>query len=404
MPRIRQHHYAGIAWVPDPREPLPLDLLAELGEQVDQEQHYFEVLPGGGRLRGVRPTPRVHRPRPPRPDDNRPAIVRESNRNILLPLATTVTARIVDDTAKVTVSQLFSNATVSPIARGSYTFPLPNGCTITDFCCRLGSDKIIQAKISPKQEAHETFDRATRNNQTAGLLEQDTPEIFSTSLGNIPANTKLKAEISFVTLLKHRFADDRNTLTFTIPTYIAARYGDPPPNLHIPHQDGFQRGLTLEIELAVPGLVPTISSKSHPQITVEPSNRSREFENWEDFVTATGTEDPPSSMVKLRDSFLDKDFILDISTQAHNGSEEPHAWMEIHPNLEHHRTIMFTIPPNLMLGQNPDREDGEVLFVADRSGSMEDKMESLKSAMAFFLKGIPVGRNFNIWCFGTGHT
>lgn len=402
MPRIRQHHYAGIAWVPDPREPLPLDLLAELGELGDQEQQQFEVQPGGGHLRGVQHVACPHRRRRGQHEDERPLVVRQPDRHILLPLSTTVAARIVDDTARVTVSQLFSNATVSPIPKGSYTFPLPNGCTVTDFCCRFGSDKIIRAKISPKQKAREVFDRATRNNQTAGLLEQDTPEIFSTTLGNIPANTKLKAEISFLTLLNHRFADDRNTLTFIIPTYIAARYGDPPPNLHIPHQDSYLRGLTVEIEVAASGLVPTISSKSH-RITVEPGGRTREFENWQDFVAATGTEEPPSSMVRLRDSFLDKDFVLDISTQAHNGSEEPHAWMEIHPDLEHHRAFMLTIPPNLMLDQNPGRNDGEILFVADRSGSMSDKMESLKSAMTFFLKGIPLGRNFNIWCFGTSH-
>jgi hypothetical protein len=170
----------------------------------------------------------------------------------------------------------------------------------------------------------------------------------------------------------------------------------------IPHENGYLRGLTVEIEVAASGLVPTISSKTHP-ITVEPGASTREFENWEAFVAATGIDDPPSSIVRLRDSFLEKDFVLDISTRSRNGPEEPRAWVEIHPDLEHHKAVMLTIPPSLMLDQNAGRDDGEILFVADRSGSMSDKMESLKSAMAFFLKGIPLRRNFNIWCFGTGH-
>lgn len=400
MQRIQQHHFAGIAWVPDPREPLPLDLLEELEGLADEEEPYFEALPERDHVRHIQHVAPANRVR--RRQEDRPLVVRQPDRHILLPLSTTVTARIIDDTANVTVSQLFSNATVSPIPQGSYTFPLPNGCTVTDFRCRMGWDRIIRAKVSPKQEAREAFDRAIRNNRTAGLLEQETPEIFSTTLGNIPANTKLKAEISFVTLLNHRFADHQNTLTFTIPTYIAARYGEPPPNLHIPHENGYLRGLTVEIEVAASGLVPTITSKSHP-ITVELGASTHEFENWETFVAATGIDDPPSSIVRLRDAFLVKDFVLDISTRSRNGLEEPRAWVEIHPDLEHHKAVMLTIPPNLMLDQNVGRDDGEILFVADRSGSMSDKMESLKSAMAFFLKGIPLGRHFNIWCFGTGH-
>ena len=31
-------------------------------------------------------------------------------------------------------------------------------------------------------------------------------------------------------------------------------------------------------------------------------------------------------------------------------------------------------------------------------------MASLKSAMQFFLKGIPEGRIFNVWCFGSNYT
>jgi uncharacterized protein with von Willebrand factor type A (vWA) domain len=64
---------------------------------------------------------------------------------------------------------------------------------------------------------------------------------------------------------------------------------------------------------------------------------------------------------------------------------------------------MLTIPPSLMLRNISASGDTEILFVADRSGSMQDKMESLKSAMSFFIKGIPRGRRFNIWCFGTHH-
>src|SRR5688500_14079437 len=43
----------------------------------------------------------------------------------------------------------------------------------------------------------------------------------------------------------------------------------------------------------------------------------------------------------------------------------------------------------------------EISFVADRSGSMQHKMARLRSAMMFFIKGIPEGVRFNIWSFGS---
>lgn len=62
---------------------------------------------------------------------------------------------------------------------------------------------------------------------------------------------------------------------------------------------------------------------------------------------------------------------------------------------------MLIIPPRFLTQHAPPMQRSEILFLADRSGSMRDKMEPLKSAMQFFLKGIPEQRKFNIWCFGS---
>lgn len=43
----------------------------------------------------------------------------------------------------------------------------------------------------------------------------------------------------------------------------------------------------------------------------------------------------------------------------------------------------------------------EIVFVADRSGSMDDCMEALKTAMKFFLKSLPNNCIFNICSFGS---
>lgn len=379
----------GIVW--DPREPLP-------------PAHYAPRA-------GVR---HFESSRAPNPDfrnvgdvhsDVKDLVIRQADRNILPPLSVSLTAQIIQDAAKVTVTQLFWNTTTNAIRKGSYTFPLPAGCTVTDFSCRVARNKIIRARVKPKQEARDAFDDSLRNKRMAGLLEQNTPEIFTTTLGNIPANTELKAEISFITLLKHRVADTGSITILTIPTYIAPRYGDPPPGLQTAALTGISQGLAVQVEIITAESVREISSSTHP-ITVERGVGRTKCNTWRDFAAADGEDHVQTATVRLKDgsTFLDRDFVLDIATQPQNGLEAPHAWLESHPSFGNHRAIMLTIPPNLMFRNEPATEDAEIIFVADRSGSMDDKMNSLKSAMTFFLKGIPQGRRFNIWCFGSNHS
>jgi hypothetical protein len=315
-----------------------------------------------------------------------------------------VTAQVVQDTAKVTVTQLFWNDTSESIRKGAYTFPLSAGCTVTSFSCRIGRNKIVKAKLRSKPEARDAFNEALRTSRSTGLLEQATPEIFTTTLGNIPANTKLRTEITYITLLKHKFSGNRNTTILTIPTNIAPRYGSPPPELQNTLIPGLSHGISIQVDVAAEETAHEISSKSH-RITIERGIGRNLYDNWAEFATTNGANDVEVSLVKLEDgsAFLDKDFVLDIAREQQNGLETPTAWLETHPTLANHKAVMLTIPPKFMLRTQSSNPGGEIIFLADRSGSMSNKMESLKSAMHFFLKGIPKGRKFNIWCFGNNH-
>lgn len=368
----------GIFW--DPREPPPPEY------QPPIQQHVI-----------------YHPPSPQRPEANDNPLS-PTSQSILHPLSTSLVAKLVHDTATVSVTQLFWNKTNSTIGKGTYSFPLPAGCTVVDFNCRIGSNKIVRGRVKPKQEAREAFNDAARRDQTATLLEQDTPEIFTTTLANIPANTKLKAEISFITILKHKFLDSTTATMLIIPTCIASRY-DTPPNLQHTQSISRSQELSIQIEVLAVEDITSIISKTH-NVNVQMGATTSNSQSWSEFVVGRTTVDPRAAVVTLTDRvpFLDRDFVLDITTLPPNGAETPHAFVETHPSFEGHKAVMLTIPPKFMLENESPVHDAEILFVADRSGSMEDKIESLKSAMTFFLKGIPQAQRFNVWCFGTSHT
>ncbi|KAK4099568.1 hypothetical protein N658DRAFT_498274 [Parathielavia hyrcaniae] len=329
--------------------------------------------------------------------------VQEQDRNILPPLSVEVDASVLQDTAQVAVTQRFWNDSTVAIKQAAFTFPLPAGCTVTDFTCQFGTRKIIRGSVKPREEAREEFQRHIRRHDTGtGLLEQDTPEIFTTTLGNIPAKTKVKVNLTYITILKHRFADSRNVTTLTIPTYIARRYGNAPEDYNGAESSSVPQGLTLEVEIVEFDRITSITSPSHV-IEVKRRHGARNAESFADLAGEGGRSSIETAAVALPSNsmLLDRDFVLDIETKPHGNSESPQAWLEEHLTLPNHRALMLTLPPQCLTHAAPPMQHSEILFLADRSGSMSDKMASLKSAMRFFLKGIPEGRKFNIWCFGT---
>ncbi|KAI0401439.1 von Willebrand factor type A domain-containing protein [Xylaria palmicola] len=390
---------AGITW--DPREPVPNEFPISLA--------LHPVLPGvigqSGlaecRAQGADKSynaARAHFVQTPLPS----MTVQVQNRNVLPAASVSIEARITGDVAEVTARHVYWNDADVPIRQGSYTFPLPNACTVTAFTCRIGNDKIMKATARPKEEAQEAFQRAVDSNTTAALLNQHTGEIFTSSLGNIPPNTRVKTEITYSAILKRRFGDDTNTTSLVIPTYIANRYGQRPAGLQGLDIESKPDDMSLHIEIIESERIQSIKSTSH-EILVERGPRVRQALKWDHIVHGSADTEQETAIVALKDTsrWLETDFILSIDTGSNSGDDGFKAWLEMHPTLENHAAMMITTPPRTLLSRNNTPRDGEIIFVVDRSGSMEGKMENLRSAMHFFLKGIPVGRLFNIWCFGS---
>jgi hypothetical protein len=215
----------------------------------------------------------------------------------------------------------------------------------------------------------------------------------------------VKVELTYITILKHRFADSSNTTTLTIPTSIAPRYGDAPEEYNDAATTQVPQGLSLEVEIVESEKITSIVSTSHA-ISITRRRGERRAQSFADLAGEDNRSNVETASVTLQSGriLLDKDFVLDIVTTPDDNNENPQAWLEEHPTFPDHKTLMLTLPPGFLARNAPPMQQSEILFLADCSGSMEDKIEPLRSAMEFFLKGIPEGRVFNIWCFGTEYT
>ncbi|KAI0430870.1 von Willebrand factor type A domain-containing protein [Xylaria sp. FL1042] len=283
--------------------------------------------------------------------------IEESDRNVLPALSVSIEARVTGDVAEVTAKQLFWNDADVPIYQGSYTFALPNGCTVTDFTCRLGNGKLLKAIARPKAEAEMKFQQALASHTTVALLEQNIPEIFT-------------------------FGQGTNTRTLISLIYIANRYGQRLDSLQ-GHLETKHDNISLRIEILESGHSQSVKSASH-EILVERGTEMGQAFKWNDIGVGSEDTKHETAIITMKEvtSWIERDFIISIDTSS-----------EMHPSFEDQAVLM-----------NETSKTGEIIFVVDRSGSMEDKMENLKSAMHFFLKGIPVGQTFNIWSFGSHYS
>jgi Ca-activated chloride channel family protein len=131
---------------------------------------------------------------------------------------TDVQADISGFVARVKVTQTFHNPTKEKI-EAVYVFPLPHEGAVDDMTMVIGERKIVGV-IKRRAEARSIYEQALLAGQTAALLEQERPNIFTQSVGNIEPGQEVKIEISYVDVLRY----DMGTYEFSFPMVVGPRY------------------------------------------------------------------------------------------------------------------------------------------------------------------------------------
>lgn len=317
---------------------------------------------------------------------------RPSGKRYLPLVKSEVHGSIYATSSRSTLKQTFVNPSDVNIEKCTYLFPLYDGVSVVNFTCRIGS-RVLRGVVNEKTKAKAIFDQAVSKGETAGLLEQSeqASDTFSTSLGNLPPQEKVHVEITFIGELKNDV--DVDGIRYTIPTVIAPRYGVGPGGSasvgSVPSEDAGGISISINVQMPQSSPIQSIQSPSHP-IAVSMGVLSSDLE-------AEPSLNKASTNLALGEAALEKDFVLMIKAKD-TGS--PKALLEAHPTIPGHRALMTTLVPKFSLPQIKP----EIVFVADRSGSMQPNIPLLISAMRVFLKSLPVGVKFNVCSFGSAHS
>ena len=250
---------------------------------------------------------------------------------------------------------------------------------VCGFEAEVDGRKIV-GRVQEKAAARKEYESARNAGKVASLLNEETPDTFQASVGNVPPAATVAIRITLVSEIKQD--GDENQVRFVVPTTIAPRYGYGPVDEPM---DASATVLSVNMSCAMSKAITSIQSPSH---TIE--------------VHLGATDDgfdPNRARVGLTaDALLDRDLVIIVQAL---GLDEPRALVERHPKDGTH-AISLTFAPRFAL--NPIRSL-ELVFIVDRSGSMMGTLvRKAGAALELFLRSIPCEDHyFNVIGFGSHH-
>lgn len=305
---------------------------------------------------------------------------------------TDVSARISGYLADVTVKQRFENPFKEPI-EAVYTFPLSDTGSVDEMVMKIGT-RVIRGTIKERDEARALYEAAKQRGQTASLLNQERPNIFTQSLANIKPGQSIEITLHVVDVLAY----EAGSFTFAFPTVVGPRYipGDPtghggtgwaPDTTTVPDAsnitppvvpEGMRAGHDLSLKVAIRGGLPIsqINSKLH-EIVIEKS-------------LATSAE----VALKGKATIPNRDFILTWQV----ASEKVQSGYLTHRDGKYGYFLLMLIPPKKVAPQTVAPR--EMIFVVDRSGSQSGRpIEKAKETMNYVLDKMNPKDTFQVISF-----
>jgi len=303
--------------------------------------------------------------------------------------------RVTGPIARAVVTQRFRNPG-DAWAEAIYAFPLPEDAAVDHMRMTVG-DRVIEGQIQEKMQARQTYQTATREGKRAGLVEQHRPNLFTTSVANIPPHSEIEVAIEYQHLLHWR--DGGFGLRF--PLAITPRYnpgsagtliqnttldggwailpGEIPNRVQIDPPDTEQpaaglKPVTLEVELNTGYPLEQVASRYHA------------IDRYTDELGRT--------RIELQGPVpAERDFVLEWRPRADRAPTA--AFFTEHTEAGDYGLLMV-MPPDAAFEQQA-RPPREIIFIVDTSGSMGGaSIRQAREALILALQQLQPDDRFNL--------
>ena len=276
--------------------------------------------------------------------------------------------------AETVLTQVYRNRETVPV-EAVYTFPLASQAVLLDLTVCIGG-RHLQGVVVAKPAAEEHYEQAIAEGDTAIMLEQVQPGLYTMNVGNILAGEEVRLTLRSAELL----AWQDNRLRFRLPTTIAPRYGSAEEAGLQPHQvpehDLFaEHRLQIRARLHGPMAKAKVASPTHPIVI-------------DQLPTETVVALAPGHMA------LDRDFILYIDRAA-----DQHSVLVEREGEGGYVALASFVPQMPTSASLPPKN---IKIMVDCSGSMAgDAITQARQAISDILQHLRPEDFFNIVAFGS---
>lgn len=258
-----------------------------------------------------------------------------------------------------------------------YTFPLPLGAVLLDVMAHINGIA-LRGTVLLKGDAGENYEDAIDKGDSAILLEQPAPGVFTMNVGNLKPGETAEIRFRYAELLSWQ----GETLRFQLPTTLAPRYGNPIAaglNEHQApeHTLSANHGFSLNVVIGGTLAQADFECPSHP-VGVRDTEFGRELH------LAGGS------------ALMDRDFVLILRQPG----DRPLSGLWAHDENGYVGLASFHLPA----GAAATSTASCIKLVVDCSGSMAgDSIAEAKEALRRILVQLQPQDHFNLIVFGTDH-
>jgi len=301
--------------------------------------------------------------------------------------------------ARATVRQEFTNPSEKKgdWLEGVYVFPLPETAAVDHLRMHVG-ERIIEGHIKERAEAKKVYEKAKQEGKRTSLVEQERPNIFTTSVANIGPSERIIVEIEYQETIRY----DQGKFQLRFPMVVGQRYIPGTPVI-VEDQDPKGLGTMLDTDRVpdasritppvqkpgqwpinpvslslslTPGFpVAKVESLFHPIIVIPDPDRGYQISLKKDAVPA------------------DRDFQLTWSPAASN---EPRATVFTEQRNGETFAMLMLVPPTQQNDAAP-RMPRDLTFVIGTSGSLAGpSIEQAKASLAAALMRLTTQDRFNV--------
>ncbi|PIQ26083.1 hypothetical protein COW36_02230 [bacterium (Candidatus Blackallbacteria) CG17_big_fil_post_rev_8_21_14_2_50_48_46] len=310
----------------------------------------------------------------------------------VLPLAgVEIEAQVGAQIAQVQIKQIFENNLSQPL-EAVYIFPLPGGAAVSSFRLKAG-ERVILAETQERQQARQNYQQALSEGRRAGLLEQEREEIFTLSLGNLMPGESLEIELRYAQVLP---LSEQGLCELRLPLVTAPRYLPGEAIENGAHGAGTATDsdrIPDASRISPPLLAPGFDPQTHFSLSVQ--LLAEEISELVCSQHATQTHFKAQGLrieLAKTNERLNRDFILRWRL----------AEAQLKPSLLTTQTEQgcFSLLQVTAPARNLPPVPREVVFVVDRSGSMEGlKMTSASQACSLLLETLGPSDRYAILAF-----